>query len=119
MRRWFGYYSPPFRTLELNVTFYRFPQLSFLENWYAQSPPGFRFAMKAPKLVTHYKQFHNVQQLLGDFYDTTARSLPEKLGPILFQLPPCLAYAPDRLARLLDYLDPSFQNVLKFRHPIW
>ena len=119
MRLWFNYYSQHFRTLELNVTFYRFPQLSFLENWYAQSPPDFRFAVKAPKLITHYKQFHNVQQLLADFYDTTERGLLEKLGPVLFQLPPRLAYAPDRLARILDCLDPGFVNVLEFRHPSW
>ncbi|HEX8326327.1 MAG TPA: DUF72 domain-containing protein [Hymenobacter sp.] len=119
MRLWFDYYSQHFRTLELNVTFYRFPQLSFLENWYAQSPPGFRFAVKAPKLITHYKQFNNVQQLLGDFYDTTARGLLEKLGPVLFQLPPRTAYTPERLARILDCLDPAFLNVLEFRHPSW
>jgi uncharacterized protein YecE (DUF72 family) len=119
MRLWFNYYSQHFRTLELNVTFYRFPQLSFLENWYAQSPPDFQFAVKAPKLITHYKQFHNVQQLLGDFYDTTGRGLREKLGPVLFQLPPRMAYEPDRLARILDCLDTSFLNVLEFRHATW
>jgi uncharacterized protein YecE (DUF72 family) len=119
MRRWFEYYSQHFHTLELNVTFYRFPQLSFLENWYAQSPADFRFAVKAPQLITHYKQFHNVQQQLADFYDTTGRGLLEKLGPILFQLPPRLAYEPSRLSRILDCLDPSFVNVLEFRHPSW
>lgn len=119
MRRWFEFYSQHFATLELNVTFYRFPQLSFLENWYAQSPPDFLFAVKAPQLITHYKQFHNVQQLLGDFYDTTGRGLREKLGPILFQLPPRMAYEPERLDRILACLDPSFVNVLEFRHPSW
>ncbi len=119
MRRWFEFYSQHFRTLELNVTFYRFPQLSFLQNWYAQSPEGFTFAVKAPKLITHFKQFSNCRQLLADFYDTTANGLAEKLGAVLFQLPPRLAYAPDRLARILDALDPAFGNVLEFRHPSW
>ncbi|MBJ6111017.1 DUF72 domain-containing protein [Hymenobacter sp. BT523] len=119
MRLWFDYYSQHFRTLELNVTFYRFPQLSFLENWYNQSPDDFQFAVKAPKLITHYKQFNNVQQLLSDFYDTTARGLREKLGPILFQLPPRLAFDATRLTRILDSLDPAFVNVLEFRHPSW
>ena len=119
MRRWFEFYSQHFQTLELNVTFYRFPQLSFLQNWYAQSPAGFQFAVKAPQLITHYKQFHNVQQLLGDFYQTTAQGLQEKLGPVLFQLPPRLTYDAERLTRILDCLDPSFVNVLEFRHPSW
>ena len=72
MRRWFEYYSQHFHTLELNVTFYRFPQLSFLENWYNQAPADFQFAVKAPQLITHYKQFHGVGQLLGDFYTTAS-----------------------------------------------
>lgn len=101
------------------MTFYRFPQLSFLENWYAQAPADFRFAVKAPQLITHYKQFHGVGQLLGDFYDTTGRGLLAKLGPVLFQLPPRLAYDPDRLARILDCPDLSFVNVLEFRHASW
>lgn len=119
MRRWFEFYSQRFQTLELNVTFYRFPQLSFLENWYAQAPADFQFAVKAPQLITHYKQFRGVGQLLGDFYDTTSRGLQEKLGPILFQLPPRLAYDAERLTRILDCLDLSFINVVEFRHLSW
>ncbi|WP_375417980.1 DUF72 domain-containing protein [uncultured Hymenobacter sp.] len=119
MRRWFEFYAEHFHTLELNVTFYRFPQLSFLENWYRQSPAGFQFAVKAPKLITHFKQFNQVGQLLGDFYHTTAQGLQDKLAAVLFQLPPRLAYHPDRLARILDCLDPAFANVLEFRHPTW
>jgi uncharacterized protein YecE (DUF72 family) len=119
VRRWFEFYSQQFKTLELNVTFYRFPQLSHLENWYAQSPADFQFAVKAPQLITHYKQFHGVSQLLGDFYTTVGRGLGEKLGPVLFQLPPRLTYDAGRLARILDCLDPSFINTLEFRHPSW
>jgi uncharacterized protein YecE (DUF72 family) len=115
MRRWFEFYSQHFHTLELNVTFYRFPQL----NWYTQAPEGFQFAVKAPQLITHYKQFHGVGQLLGDFYDTTGRGLLDKLGPVLFQMPPRMAYDADRLTRILDCLDLSFVNVLEFRHPSW
>ncbi|MGI4833606.1 MAG: DUF72 domain-containing protein [Janthinobacterium lividum] len=119
MRRWFEFYSQHFQTLELNVTFYRFPQLSFLANWYAQSPAHFQFAVKAPQLITHYKQFHGVGPLLLDFYDTLGQGLREKLGPVLFQLPPRLTYDADRLARILACLDPAFVNVLEFRHPSW
>jgi len=119
MRRWFEFYSQQFATLELNVTFYRFPQLSFMENWRAQAPVGFQFAVKAPRLITHYKQFHGVGQLLGDFYTTCAQGLGELLGPVLFQLPPRMAYEPERLARILAALDPAFVNVLEFRHPSW
>jgi uncharacterized protein YecE (DUF72 family) len=57
-KKWFGYYAGQFATLELNVTFYRFPQLSVLRNWYDQAPGGFRFSVKATKAITHFKQFH-------------------------------------------------------------
>jgi len=118
-RRWFEFYSQHFRTLELNVTFYRFPQLSFMDNWYQQSPPEFRFSVKAPRLITHYKQFHDTAQLLADFYSTAQEGLREKLGPVLFQLPPRLSYSEERLERIVDSLDPAFQNVVEFRHPSW
>ncbi|WP_196955189.1 DUF72 domain-containing protein [Hymenobacter guriensis] len=118
-RRWFEFYSQHFNTLELNVTFYRFPQLSFAEGWYAASPPEFRFAVKAPRLITHYKQFKDTAGLLADFYGTLQEGLREKLGPVLFQLPPKAAYTEERLGRILDSLDPAFRNVLEFRHPSW
>lgn len=118
-RLWFEYYSQHFRTLELNVTFYRFPQLSFLENWYQISPADFKFSVKAPRLITHYKQFNDTAQLLADFYGTVQEGLAEKLGPVLFQLPPRMAYSDERLQRILDSLDPAFRNVLEFRHPSW
>ncbi|RTQ50893.1 DUF72 domain-containing protein [Hymenobacter gummosus] len=119
VRRWFEFYSQHFGTLELNVTFYRFPQLSFLQNWHQISPPEFLFAVKAPRLITHYKQFNEVGGLLTDFYSTLQDGLREKLGPVLFQLPPRAAYTPERLGRILDALHPGFQNVLEFRHTSW
>ena len=54
-KKWFDYYSQHFDTLELNVTFYRFPQISILEKWYNESPDHFRFAVKAPRVITHFK----------------------------------------------------------------
>jgi uncharacterized protein YecE (DUF72 family) len=118
-RRWFEYYSQHFDTLELNVTFYRFPQISFLQNWHAQSPADFRFSVKAPRLITHYKQFHEAAQLLGDFYQTIQLGLQEKLGAVLFQLPPKLAYTPERLERIIGSLDLAYRNVLEPRHASW
>src|ERR1700747_49503 len=86
-RKWFEYYSSRFNTLELNTTFYRFPQLGVLQNWYEKSPADFRFSVKAPRLITHYKQFNDSRQLLADFYGTIREGLQDKLGPVLFQLP--------------------------------
>lgn len=118
-RKWFDYYCTHFNTLELNVTFYRFPQPKFLENWYAISPAGFDFSVKAPRLITHYKRFLDTQRLLGDFYGTTREGLRDKLGCILFQLPAHIAYSETMLERILSQLDPSFANIVEFRHESW
>ncbi|HEY0896461.1 MAG TPA: DUF72 domain-containing protein [Sphingobacteriaceae bacterium] len=118
-RKWFEYYCRHFSTVELNVTFYRFPRLSALQAWYDRSPDAFRFAVKAPRGITHFKQFHHTEQLISDFYGTVGEGLKDKLGCVLFQLPPRMDYGEERLYRILDALDPAFRNVLEFRHESW
>lgn len=117
--KWFEYYCTQFNTLELNVTFYRFPQLSFLENWYQKSPANFKFSVKAPRTITHYKQFHQTDDLISDFYNILSKGLQEKLGCILFQLPPRMDFSQERLQRIIQSLDSSFHNVIEFRHQSW
>jgi uncharacterized protein YecE (DUF72 family) len=118
-RKWFDYYCEHFSTLELNVTFYRFPQLSFLQTWYEKSPPEFRFAVKAPRAITHYKKFNDTTALISSFYETINDGLKEKLGPVLFQMPPSYNYTEERLERIINSLDNSFINVLEPRHVSW
>ena len=118
-KKWFDYYCEHFSTLELNVTFYRFPQLSFLQNWYQKSPAEFRFSVKAPKAITHFKQFHDSADMITSFYDTINNGLQEKLGPVLFQCPPRFAYDGERLERIISNLNPTFNNVIEFRHVSW
>lgn len=118
-RRWFEFYSSKFDTLELNTTFYRFPQLKTLQKWYDSSPTGFMFSVKAPRLITHYKRFNECQSLLSDFYSTSKEGLKEKLGPVLFQFPPNMTYTEEILFRVIESLDPSFLNVVEFRHVSW
>ena len=119
-RKWFEHYTQHFNTLEVNVTFYRMPELKVFEDWYAKSPADYRFAVKAPRQVTHYKKFNaEAQPILADFYGMVQEGLREKLGPVLFQLPPKAAYTDELLQRILDSLDPAFTNVVEFRHPSW
>ncbi|WP_235853934.1 DUF72 domain-containing protein [Mucilaginibacter terrenus] len=119
MTKWFNFYAQHFSTLELNVTFYRFPQLSFLQKWYYTSPANFRFAVKAPKAITHYKKFNDTTQMLTSFYDTINSGLQDKLGPVLFQLPPSYNYTDEKLGKILNALNPAFKNVLEPRHVSW
>ena len=118
-RKWFDYYHEQFNTLELNVTFYRFPKVDVFENWRAKSPKNFSFSVKAPRLITHFKQFHDTPKMMAGYYHTMLKGLKEKLGCVLFQLPGRSAYSEERLQRILDTLDPSFRNVIEFRHPSW
>lgn len=118
-RKWFDYYSGKFNTLELNTTFYRFPQLRFLQNWYNKSPEVYRFSAKAPRLITHYKQFKDSKRMLSDFYGTCRDGLADKLGCILFQLPDRIRFSEEMLARIIEHMDPGFRNVVEFRDASW
>lgn len=118
-RKWFEYYCEHFKTLELNVTFYRFPQISMLQSWYQRSPGDFSFSVKAPRLITHYKKMNDCEKLLNDFYRTVEVGLKEKTGCTLFQFPPKYNYSEERLEKIIDNLNPAFANVVEFRHESW
>lgn len=118
-REWFRFYAEEFNTLELNVTFYRFPVLKSLEKWHNISPDNFRFAVKAPRLITHYKKFSDCARLIDDFYNLITKGLKDKLGPVLFQLPPGYAYTDARLELIVKSMYKQFNNVIEFRDASW
>jgi uncharacterized protein YecE (DUF72 family) len=117
--KWLAHYATQFNTLEVNSSFYRNPLPSTLQKWYDQVPANFEFAMKAPKAITHIKRFSETGELLQYFYQLAITGLREKLGPVLFQLPPSFAYTPELLQRILSQLSPEFKNVVEFRHRSW
>lgn len=117
--KWFEYYCKHFNTLELNVTYYRFPRLDVLRRWRERSPAGFNFTVKAPRFITHFKKFKDAQRMVGDFGEVTKAGLSDKLGPVLFQFPANFQYSHERLIRIIDMLDTSVRNVLEFRHVSW
>ena len=118
-RLWFEHYASVFDTLELNVTFYKFPQLKYLQKWYDTSPAHFSFSLKVPRLITHYKQMKDCQSLLDDFYSTVEEGLKEKLGCVLFQFPPKFIYTEERLQLLINNVRPGCRNVVELRHASW
>lgn len=117
--KWFEYYSQHFNTIELNTTFYRFPRVEHLREWFNRSPENFKFSVKAPRLITDYKRFKDAQRLLGDFYRAVKEGLREKLGCVLFQFPSNFIFETDHLERIVSLLDKSFNNVVEFRHLSW
>lgn len=118
-KKWFEYYCQHFTTIEINNSFYRFPEHKNLQSWYNRSPDNFIFAVKATRTITHVKPFIDTDILVEDFYHVVKEGLGNKLGPVLFQLPPHLAYSEDTLQRILSQLNPSYLNVIEFRHKSW
>jgi uncharacterized protein YecE (DUF72 family) len=117
--KWFSYYAQHFNTLELNVTFYRFPTLKSLQGWYDKAPDGFSFSAKVPRSITHYKKFVDTERMICDFYELLEEGLREKLSCVLIQLPPTYTYSEERLERLIVHSNPAFQIVIEFRHESW
>lgn len=116
---WLGYYAEHFNTLELNVTFYRFPTLVLLQNFYRKVPGDFSFSAKVPRTVTHLKKFTGTHGLMQDFYTLLQQGLGEKLGCVLFQLPPSTVYSEEALEGLISHTNPGFKNAVEFRHQSW
>ena len=117
--KWFDFYCTRFNTLELNTTFYRFPTVEMLKKWFDKSPADFKFSVKAPRLISHYKQLIDCEKLLDDFYGTIRAGLQEKLGTVLFQFPAKIVYSEEFLQRIIQQLDNSFNNIVEFRHASW
>lgn len=112
------YYASRLPAVEINNTFYRMPQKSVLENWRDQVPDSFRFSVKASQRITHFKRLNGVVEETKYLLETAA-SLGERLGPVLFQLPPNMKKDLDRLQNFLETLPPGTKAAWEFRHPTW
>jgi uncharacterized protein YecE (DUF72 family) len=117
--RWLEHYAATFDTVEVNATFYRLPTRKAAESWTRSTPPGFLFAVKASRYVTHVKRLRDVAagipRLLAPLEPLVEAG---KLGPILWQLPETFHRDDDRLAEALDALAPG-RHCFEFRHPSW
>jgi uncharacterized protein YecE (DUF72 family) len=119
-RRWLAFYARHFETVEVNATFYRLPRTDSVARWVAETPPGFTFAVKVSRYITHVKRLTDTAEHLPLLYrriEPLCRS--PKLGPLLWQLPPTFQYDFDRLARTLELLDDGLRHAFEFRHPSW
>ncbi|MEL7670281.1 DUF72 domain-containing protein [Methanobacterium sp.] len=116
--RWLEYYSKHFKTVEINNTFYRFPSEKTVKGWDNKTPDNFKLTLKANQVITHRRRFKNTQSTLNHFY-SLAEILNEKLGCILFQIPPQKSKDIDFLKNALKQFDLSKNNIIEFRHPSW
>ena len=116
--KWLEYYSKHFNTVEVNNTFYRFPNEKTVEGWFKRTPENFKLTLKANQLITHRKRFKDTQSTINRFYNL-AKILEDKLGCILFQLPPQKSKDIDFLKNAMEQFDSTKNNVIEFRHSSW
>jgi uncharacterized protein YecE (DUF72 family) len=113
-----AYYAERLPTVEINYTFRAMPKRAMLEGWAAKTPPHFRFALKAPQRITHFARLRSTGETLDHFIET-AQALGERLGPVLFQLPPDLARDDALLSDFIAQLGRRVRAAFEFRHPSW
>jgi uncharacterized protein YecE (DUF72 family) len=112
------YYATQLPAVEINNTFYRLPNASVIDAWAEQVSGDFRFVIKASRRITHFKRLRNA----GDeteYLLRTISGLGDRLGVILFQLPPNLKKDVDRLEDFLDELPKGTRAAFEFRHETW
>jgi uncharacterized protein YecE (DUF72 family) len=112
------YYAERFPTVEINYTFYRMPTEKLVAGWAAQTPSPYKLTLKAPRRITHDSRLKNAGQLVAGFC-LVAGTLHEKLGALLFQLPPNLKKDIALFDAFLDELPPRVCAAFEFRHPSW
>jgi uncharacterized protein YecE (DUF72 family) len=116
--KWLEFYAKHYGTVELNASFYRLPKPQTFENWRTRTPDTFLWAVKANRYITHIKRIKDVEEPLGRFY-SSVELLKEKLGPLLFQLPPNLSFDEAVLSNFCQHLKGDHLYTLEVRHPSW
>jgi uncharacterized protein YecE (DUF72 family) len=111
------YFAGRLATTEINYTFHRIPAPKTIENWKAQTPENFRFSLKAPQKITHFSKLRNCADTL-DYFCRVILQLDQRLGPVLFQLPPGFKKNAEVLSSFLREL-PTLRAAFEFRHESW
>jgi len=122
-RKWLEYYTEYFNTVELNVSFYRLPKESVFEGWYRRTPENFIFVLKGSRFITHIKKLADCNDSI-EFFFNSAKELKEKLGVVIWQLPPNFHVNAERLQKFCELLEENkvakdTKHVFEFRHESW
>lgn len=115
---WLRFYAERFPCVEVKNSFYRLPEPATIAGWCEQTPEDFVFAVKTPRVITHFKKLRNCEVQLQTFF-SRLYAFGERLGPILFQLPPRWHCNPQRLEDFLNLLPLGRRYVFEFRDPSW
>lgn len=120
-KEWLQFYSGSFNTVEVNMTFYRFPRESAVLNWGNKTEDDFVFTLKAPRIITHIKRLTDIENPLYRFYDLLDL-LGHKSRAVLFQMPPSFRLSSGNIKKienLLEHLDGKYDHVIEFRDSSW
>ena len=116
--KWLEFYAGHFATVELNNSFYRLPSETAFAAWRDSTPANFTFAVKVSRFITHIKRLKDTGEAVDKFI-TRAKILGDKLGPLLYQLPPNMHRNDERLELFLSTLPRGLKHVIEFRHQSW
>lgn len=116
--KWLSYYCQMFDTVEINRSFYRQLTPETVESWYKQAPKKFLYTIKAHRFITHIKRLKDCEEPIGRFYESI-EGLREKLGTVLFQLPPSMHKNIEVLKSFVSILPRSGPVIFEFRHISW
>ena len=114
-----GYYSKYLKSVEINSSFYAAPSAAMIKSWSAKTDEVFRFAFKAPRLITHILKLGEGAPEASKKLSSTLGHLGPRLGPVLFQLPPFSKLNQNLLAKFLSETSDIRPKVFEFRHPSW
>jgi uncharacterized protein YecE (DUF72 family) len=117
-RRWLGWFSERFPTVEVNNSFYRLPAAETFDRWRQETAEGFVFGVKAVRYVTHVRRLRDCGEPVATFWERAER-LGEKLGPVLFQMPPGFKADVPLLAAFLRVLPSAMRPAFEFRDASW
>jgi uncharacterized protein YecE (DUF72 family) len=113
-----AYYAQRLGTVEVNTTFYRTQPEDVIVGWAASVPPAFRFAVKAHRRITHNRRMPNLEEAVRVLAEE-ADAFGDRLGPVLFQLPPTAPFDAGRIERIVALLPTQWQVAFQFRHRSW
>jgi uncharacterized protein YecE (DUF72 family) len=116
--RMLEYYSQELNTVEVNNTFYKLPKKQVVQKWKANTPKNFVFSIKANRYITHMKNLKDGREPVGNLINSI-RFLGDKLGPILFQLPPQWNLNYERIKEFIEILPDQYNYVFELRNPTW
>jgi uncharacterized protein YecE (DUF72 family) len=112
-RRELEFCAGHFPTVEINGSFYSLQRPEYYEQWYRETPPGFVFAVKGSRYITHLLRLAAIEKPLANFFASGVLALRDKLGPFLWQFPPQFAYRPERLEPFFALLPRDTEQALR------